>query len=581
MRKGAEEMARDQREISVSEFFEKNRHLLGYDNKAKALLMIVKEGVDNSLDATEEAGILPDIYIGVKQLAEEKYEIIIKDNGPGIVEKQIGRIFGKLLYGSKFHRLKQSRGQQGIGISAATLYTQLTTGEPLEIRTSTGDGKIFKYKIKVDVRKNEPIILESATEEGNGWRGVQLKFVTEGIYREHKQSIAEYVKQTAIANPHAHIVFESPTGRAEYKRAIEHMPAEAKEIMPHLHGVELGVFTRMLRDTQARTFVSFLTSEFTKVGRVTAKEICQKADIEGGRKPKKITDEEARRIIEAIKNVKLLKPPTDCLSPLGESVIKESLKKELAPEWVDAVTRPPEVYRGWPFQIEVGIAYAGSITEPKVMRFANRVPLLYQQGDCAITKSITDIEWRRYGLANFVKNNTENPEPVVIFVHLFSVWVPFTSESKEAIASYPIIIKEIKLALQECARKLGLYLSGKRRSEYHLQRIQTFERYADETANALAELTDVSREKIKKGIFELINSKKHKLTEAEDGENTDKEVEGNVGSDRGEETARSGKGRIKSDREKGKPKNRVSGQVTLEHLLRREERPDPAGGQEE
>jgi DNA topoisomerase-6 subunit B len=567
MKKGAEDFAKEQREISVSEFFEKNRHLLGYDNKAKALLMIVKEGVDNALDATEEAGILPDIYVSVKELAPEKYEIIIKDNGPGIVEKQIPRIFGKLLYGSKFHRLKQNRGQQGIGISAATLYTQMTTGEPLEISSSTGNGKTYKYRIKVDVRKNEPIVLQSETEEKNDWRGVQLRFVTEGLYREFRQSIPEYIKQTAIANPHANIIFEAPTGKIEYRRAVEALPKEPQQIRPHLHGVELGVFIRMLRETKARTLTSFLITEFTKVGRVTAKEICSRAGIEEEKKPRKITDDEARKLIEVIKGVKLLKPPTDCLSPLGEHLIRESLKKELAPEWADAVTRPPEVYRGWPFQVEVGIAYAGSISEPKIMRFANRVPLLYQQGDCAITKSAAGVEWRRYGLANFMKNAAENSDPVAVFVHLVSVWVPFTSESKEAIASYPIIIKEIKLALQECARKLGLYLSGKRRSEYHHHRMLTFEKYAGETAEALSELTEEDREGIKKKLFELIESKRHKLTEDENGGR--------------EEAEGPGEGRGEADRKKGEPKTGAARQVTIEHILRREKRPHPAGRQEE
>ncbi len=566
MKKGAEDFAKEQREISVSEFFEKNRHLLGYDNKAKALLMIVKEGVDNSLDATEEAGILPDIYVSVKEAGPEKYEIIIKDNGPGIVEKQIPRIFGKLLYGSKFHRLKQNRGQQGIGISAATLYTQMTTGEPLEISSSTGNGKTYKYRIKVDVRKNEPIIIQSGTEDRNDWRGVQLKFVTEGVYREFKQSIPEYIKQTAIANPHANIIFEAPTGKTEYKRAVEALPKEPKQIRPHLHGVELGVFARMLRETQARTLVSFLMAEFTKVGRKTAKEICARAELEEERKPRKITDDEARKLIEVIKNVKLLKPPTDCLSPLGEHVIKESLKKELSPEWTEAVTRPPEVYRGWPFQVEVGIAYAGGVSEPKIMRFANRVPLLYQQGDCAIIKAVAGVEWRRYGLTNFMKNN-ENPDPIAIFVHLVSVWVPFTSESKEAIASYPIIIKEIKLALQECARKLGLYLSGKRRSEYHHHRMLTFEKYAGETVEALSELTEEDKEMIRKKLLELIESKRYKITGDEDG--------------RREEAEGAGERRGEADRKKGKPKAGVARQVTIEHILRREKRPHPAGGQEE
>jgi DNA topoisomerase-6 subunit B len=544
----AEDFARQQREISISEFFEKNRHLLGYDNKVKALLMIVKEGVDNALDATEEAGLLPDIYVKVREVGNERYEIIIKDNGPGIVKNQIPKIFGKLLYGSKFHRLKQNRGQQGIGISAATLYTQLTTGEPLEIVSSTGDGKIHKYRIKINVRKNEPLIIESGIEEGIEWRGIQLRFLTEGIYREYKQSIPEYIKQTAISNPHAHIIFDSPNGRMEFKRGVESLPKKPKEIRPHLHGVELGVLTRMLRETKARTLLSFLTNEFTKVGRKTAKDVCSRAEISEAKKPRRITDEEARRLIEVIKSVKLLKPPTDCLSPLGKEMVEEGLKKELNPEWMESITRPPEVYRGWPFQVEVGLAYGGAIENPKIMRFANRVPLLYQQGDCAITKAATGVDWKRYGL-----NGKGIPEePLTMFVHLVSVWVPFTSESKEAIASYPVIIKEIKLALQECARKLGLYLSGKRRHEHHKHRIRTFEKYAEETVNAISELTEEEKEEVKREFFEFINSNNNKKTEDEDGE---------------EEAEKPGGEGSGSSEEEGKPKDRTSRQVTLERVF--------------
>ena len=148
------------REISISEFFEKNRHLLGYDNRIKALLIIVKEGVDNALDATEECRILPDIYIKIEELDKEKFKIIIKDNGPGISKKQIPKIFGTLLYGSKFHRLRQSRGQQGLGISCAVLYSQLTTGESTEVVSSTGNGKTHMYKLKIDVKKMNQLSLK-------------------------------------------------------------------------------------------------------------------------------------------------------------------------------------------------------------------------------------------------------------------------------------------------------------------------------------------------------------------------------------------------------------------------------------
>src|SRR3954453_17651398 len=153
----AESMASRQREIAVSEFFTKNRHLLGFDNPAKALLTTVKEAVDNSLDACEEAGILPDILLEIVELAENKYRVVIEDNGPGIVKAQIPKIFAKLLYGSKFHRLKQSRGQQGIGITAAGLYAQLTTGRPVIITSKTGKGRpAQRIDLRIDTKRNAP-----------------------------------------------------------------------------------------------------------------------------------------------------------------------------------------------------------------------------------------------------------------------------------------------------------------------------------------------------------------------------------------------------------------------------------------
>jgi DNA topoisomerase-6 subunit B len=502
--KTAQQMA-EQREISISQFFEKNRHLLGYDNKIKALLTVVKEGVDNSLDATEEARILPDLYVKVEELEKEKYKIIIKDNGPGILKKHIPNVFGKLLYGSKFHRLKQSRGQQGIGISGCVLYAQLTTGEPTIIHSSIGDGKTHKYVLKIDVKTNEPKILEEeTTEDGdNKWHGLQITFVAEGLYREHKQGVLEFLKEVAIANPYANIIFDSPNGRMEFKRSVNTLPVESKEIQPHLDGVEVGVLSRMLHETKARTCASFFTTEFSRIGKLTADNICKLAVVDPKTSPRKITQEEVVKLSKATKEVKLTRPPTDCLSPLGDVLIESGLKKELNPEWISSLSRPPSVYRGWPFQIEVGIAYGGSITEPVVMRFANKVPLLYQQGDCAITKAAMAVDWKRYGVPG-----DKLPEgPVAIFIHMSSVWVPFTSESKEAVSSYDEIIREIKLALQDCARRLSMYLNSMRKAEMIAEKKLTFEKYAYETAVALEEMTGAPRKKTQETIMKIVELK--------------------------------------------------------------------------
>src|SRR5580692_8226858 len=162
----AHTMAAAQRDISVSEFFAKNRHLLGFDNPRKALLTTVKEAVDNSLDACEEAGILPEIWVHIQASGTNRFKIGVQDNGPGILKKQIPLIFGKLLYGSKFHRLRMSRGQQGIGISAAGMYGVLTTGKPVKIISKVSKRKpTHYYEIQIDTKKNVPEILNG---KGNG-----------------------------------------------------------------------------------------------------------------------------------------------------------------------------------------------------------------------------------------------------------------------------------------------------------------------------------------------------------------------------------------------------------------------------
>lgn len=499
----AEEMASMQKEVSISEFFEKNRHLLGYDNRIKALMIIVKEAVDNSLDACEEAKILPDIYVKIEELEKEKYKIIVKDNGPGIVKKQVPKIFGTLLYGSKFHRLRQSRGQQGLGISVAVLYSQLTTGQATEVITSTGNGVTHKYTLKIEVKKNEPVILSDETMDGKQWHGVQVAFICEGIYREYKQGVLEYIKETAICNPFVNITFDSPTGRYEFKRSVERLPKEPKEIRPHLHGVEVGILARMLKDTKARSAAGFLVSEFSRVGSGTAKQICEKAGVDPRLSPRKVEDDQAVALIKAVKEVKLTRPPTDCLSPLGNNLIKEGLIKELNPEFVATISRSPTVYRGWPFLIEAGIAYGGSIESPTIMRFANRVPLLYQQGDCAFTKSAQAVDWKRYK----IDADKLPTGPVILFIHMASVWVPFTSESKEAVASYPAIMKETKLAIQEVARKLSIYLSGVRRAKWQAERKSILERYAEETALAVSELTGETKDKILGQIKKIVGER--------------------------------------------------------------------------
>ncbi len=537
----AEAMAKTHKAISIAEFFEKNKHLLGYENLQKSLLTVVREGVDNSLDACEEARILPDVYVELQKKAniENRYKVIIEDNGPGIVKKNIPKIFGKLLYGSKFHRLRQSRGQQGIGISAAVLYGQLTTGKSAKIYSRINDDKTHIYELHIDIQTNEPVIVSEDTVYGSG-HGTRLELEVKGRYVKGKQSIYEYIQETAIMNPFAKIVFVDPDGeKFEFPRGVDELPKEPREIKPHASGIELGTLLKMMKGAKPKTISGFLAAEFSRISGEKAKELCVLANVDPKVSTMSLTRDEAEALHEQMQKAKLQNPPTDCLSPIGAKPIEEGLKKELVPEFVTAVSRSAAVYTGNPFLVEVGVAYGGNIDQEgsvHLMRYANKVPLLYEQSACAITKAVIQTDWRRYKLSQSA--GALPVGPMAITIHFASVWVPYTSEGKEAIAAYPIIIKEVKLAIQEAARRMGVYLSRKRRANEAEEKKALFYRYVAETAGALHDLTGKDKEKIATQMSELINEKLKTMIieEVEEESPEQKEIDNEIpDEDNGEE----------------------------------------------
>ncbi len=518
--KTAEELAKKQRDISIAEFFEKNRHLLGFDNPRKALLTAVKEAVDNALDACEEARILPEINVELIQLEENRFRMIVEDNGPGIVKKNIPNIFAKLLYGSKFHKLSATRGQQGIGISAAALYGQLTTGKPITILSIIAKDKpAFFFKLKIDTSTNKPIVVEEKEEPWEGKKhGTRVEVDLEAMYQKGRQSVDEYLKETAIVNPHATIIYTTPEAQQIiFPRAVDQLPPEPREIKPHPYGVELGRLIKMLETTESRTLQSFLMSEFVRVGAGTAKDICETSRLLTSTSPQKMTREMAENLFKGIQNTKIMAPPTDCISPIGEEQLERGLRKEINAEFYCATTRPPAVYRGNPFIIECALAFGGEQEAEsivRILRFANRVPLLYQQGACAITNAIQNTVWRSYGL-----QQSRGSLPVgacTIVIHMTSVWVPFTSESKEALAHYPEIIKEAKLALQETGRKLGLYVNKRRRIGEEAKKRSYIEKYIPHVAEALVEITEkpeTVKKEIEDNLYEILEHTRGELEE--------------------------------------------------------------------
>jgi len=519
----AEEMGARQREISVSEFFTKNRHLLGFDNPRKALLTCVKEAVDNALDACEEGGILPDVFVKLEVVADggapppasqaTRFRITVTDNGPGIVRQQIPKIFAKLLYGSKFHRLRMSRGQQGIGISAAGMFAQLTTGKPVQIISRTGPRAAAHYfEVQIDTKSNEPLVHENKKIEWDRPRGTQVTMEVEGRYQKGRASIDEYLEQISIANPHVKLAYQTVEGETSgFDRTVQELPPPPREIKPHPYGIELGMLLKMLQDTNSHTLSGFLSSDFCRVSPALAKEICRNAGTSRNARPREVTGQPAEALYKTLQSTKIMAPPTNCLSPIGEKAILSGLYNQIKGEFYTAVSRPPAVYRGNPFVIEAGLAYGSRPEEggrpedkskakekvvplaegefekaeaelARVIRYANRVPLLYQQSACATFKAVVDTTWRNYGVS---QSRGALPQgPMVIFVHMASVWVPFTSESKEAIADYDEIRKEITLALRECGRRLGVFLRRQGRAKSEFRRRNIFALYIEEVVDA-------------------------------------------------------------------------------------------------
>ncbi len=525
----AEALAKQQREISISEFFAKNRHLLGFDNKRKSLLTTVKEAVDNSLDACEEAGILPDLQVQVQQTAEDRFKVTVRDNGPGVVKSQIPNIFGKLLYGSKFHRLKMSRGQQGIGISAAGMYGLITTGTPISVISRTGPNKpAHHYKIAIDTKKNRPEVVHDDEVEVDWPHGTKVEINLLASYAKGRQSVDEYIDQTAIVNPHARIEYTPPAGEpVDHPRTVESLPEQPREIKPHPHGIELGTLMKMMKETSAKKIGAFLQKDFSRVSAVLSKQICTKAGVTPLTWISAIDSHATERLYKALQEARLKAPSTNCLVPVGAEGILSGLLKEVKAEFYTASTRRPAVYRGNPFQIEVGLAYGGELgpdhreeqangngkngkngknnrggpAPARVIRFANRVPLLYQQSGCSMFKAVLETKWNNYGVSQ--ARGALPTAPMVILVHMASVWVPFTSESKEAIADYDEIRKEIRLAIAECSRRLATLLRRKKTRTAFAKRRDVFTRYIGEVVDSVRAITTVNKEDLRRALIRL------------------------------------------------------------------------------
>ena len=390
-------------------------------------------------------------------------------------------MFGQLLFGSRFHAIRQSRGQQGIGITGVVMYCQLTTGRKTHVRSKIAtETSAAIVDIGLDTRKNK------ATKSGEGrelWElpdgtlkehGLEITAQMKAKYQRGRQSVYQYLRMTSIVNPHADITFIDPDGETHHwPRVTERIPRKVESIKPHPHGIHLGTLQRMCTESTDSRMTVFLRNNFSGVSSRAAKELLAAAEIEEKAKPKLLKADHYRALLEAFqgermlnnKPVKLLNPPTNCLSPIEELLIKKGLSKTIDSRYVTTMTRAPTVTQGNPYQVEVGLIFGDGMAADKpveVLRFANRVPLMYQQGGCLLTKAIESVDWRQYGLDQAGGRGVPKG-PAAILVHLASTNVQFTSEAKEALADNAEVIDEVRKALLEMGRGLRKHLEKKKK----------------------------------------------------------------------------------------------------------------------
>ncbi|MDR0900276.1 MAG: DNA topoisomerase VI subunit B [Methanobrevibacter sp.] len=526
MSQQASELFDNFQELTPSEFFRKNKQMLGFTGKIRSMTIVFHELITNSFDAAEEAGILPEIEISLKRVDKDHYVLRHSDNGPGIPEDYIMKVYCTMFAGSKFRNI-QSRGQQGLGCSGCVLLSQMTTGEPAKVISSykeEGELKGVKLEFKMDVKKNKGMLLNRENYEPKH-TGVCVELEFKDVsYSMAEQGAFEYIRRTVIGNPHAKIIFTDPTGHKYiFNRAADMVPVLPKEVLPHPKGVTADDLIFMAKHTDKRRFRSLLTSSLSRMSNQRIAEIEEITKIDLNKRPKDMKWEEAERIVEAFSQMNFMAPPTSGLIPIGDEQIEKGMKEILKPEFITATTRKPVTYRGGvAFIIEAGIAYGGDsgrlvneTRKAEIMRFANRVPLTFDQGSCAITESLKSIDWKRYGLRDL--DNT----PATIFVNIISTQVPYLSTGKQSVAPEPEILHEVKQATMKVARKLQKYLRAKKAAKEEAMRSKIFDDYVPLILKESAALAETEVPEYKEVLAKVTKRSLAELL----GENPDKAEE--------------------------------------------------------
>ncbi len=503
---------------STAEYFSKNLQQVGFSSLTKAVLTTVKEAVDNSLDACEDSKILPDISVYIKKLGagsmknSDKLIIRVTDNGPGIEQPDVAKVFGEYLASSKFGRGRCSRGQQGIGISAATTWALQTTATPVKVVTKVESiKKAFSCGIEVDLKNNKGILRDKENVDWDRPHGTSVEFVIDGrVQLNGEAGLLNYLRSTILVNPHMSLTYELPdvpkTTMQRVTNVVQPVP-EATE--PHPHTMKLGEFISHARFFGRTRVLNWLTTGFSRLPEKSVNEIFKQHKL-----PRKILDktvesaneEELKALFSAIQNSQLQPPSTQSVISIGEEALSLSIERLGDIDFFSVVTRKPSICDFKPVQIEVAVARvtggnADSDEPVQVLRFANRVPLQFDKASCAIVKAINTVSWRSYGL----KQPRDNLPlgPFIIAVSIVSPFIKFKNASKETIDASDELVEEIRRTLMQAGQKLSRHLNKESKAQDLEEKILHLEQFGPILIETLCRITSAPASRKEKAVVGL------------------------------------------------------------------------------
>ncbi len=506
------------KKTEISEFFYKNAHLLGFTYPGKNMIIAVHELVTNSLDNCVENKIEPIIKIEIKQMEQDKkdyFKLVVSDNGTGIPEKNLETIFSKFLQGSKFGVNKESSGQQGIGASGVILFSKATTGKPTKM-TTINNGKKYVVEIDMDIKSgkslNKTISTEKADKSEHGTTlEVYLKNVT---YSVGQASVDEYLKLLFLANPFATIIFKNPNGEKTEYKALTKMPEPPKELKYHPLGLSAHDLVSLFDESNSKNLSEFLSHHLQKMSPRKEKELSKIIKIDFSKTKKGQLDfQTSEKIVNGFKELKLPRPSSENLLPIGEKELESSLKQLYTPEFYSIVERPPKVYKGGiAFQVECAVGWQGAcgkknsttgFFEPVNVRFANRVPLLFNWSADIVYNVMKEIR-----IQSYIKIEGNNL-PLTIITNINSSNIPYSDVSKMSIADIEEIHNELHLAILEALRKISVYVNKKHREMKEKEYKDKMKTYIEIVAESMSSVSGNYKEKtwIKDKLEKVIESR--------------------------------------------------------------------------